>query len=79
MDASIVDLRYKMHDVLKALSRRETVRILYRGKLKGEIVPSKSNRKMKTKDHPLFGSADGGKERPEETVAKMRRSRRHDF
>lgn len=36
MKATVVDLRYKMNDVLKALDRNETVTILYHGKVKGD-------------------------------------------
>ncbi len=43
MEASIVDLRYKMNDVLKALERNEKVTILYRGKPKGLIIPFKKD------------------------------------
>ena len=32
MDASIVHLRYRMKDVLRAIDRGETVTVLYRGK-----------------------------------------------
>ena len=39
MEASIVDLRYKMNDVLKALDRKEEVTVLYRGTVKGKIIP----------------------------------------
>ena len=56
MKASVVDLRYKMKEVLKALRRRETVEILYHGKPAGYIVPTKRKR-MKKKDflsHPFF-------------------------
>jgi len=55
MEASVVDLRYKMRDVLEALERREKVRILYHGKLKGTIVPVSGARKLKVVDHPFFG------------------------
>jgi antitoxin (DNA-binding transcriptional repressor) of toxin-antitoxin stability system len=40
MQASVGDLRYRMKDVLRALERRETVTILYHGKVKGTIVPA---------------------------------------
>ena len=40
MKATIVDLRYRMKDVLRALDRREDVSILYHGKLKGTIRPN---------------------------------------
>ncbi len=55
MKASIIDLRYKMKDVLKALDRKEEVTILYHGKVKGVIVPVKNKKKKKVKDHPFFG------------------------
>ncbi len=55
MQASILDLRYKMKDVLKALDRNEIVQILYHGKLKGEIVPCRIKTKKSTKEHPFFG------------------------
>jgi len=34
MNATIVDLRYRMKDVLRAIDRGETVTVLYRGKVK---------------------------------------------
>jgi len=40
MRASVVDLRYKMNEVLKALDRREKVTLIYQGKVKGTIDPS---------------------------------------
>ncbi|MGA2592726.1 MAG: type II toxin-antitoxin system Phd/YefM family antitoxin [Bryobacteraceae bacterium] len=39
MKASVVDLRYRMKDVLKALDRGETVTVLYRGKEKARLTP----------------------------------------
>jgi hypothetical protein len=74
MEASILDLRYKMHDVLSALNRCEKVHISYHGKIKGEIVPRRSGKKCKSTDHPLFGMLKQEKENPAEIVAKMRRS-----
>ena len=56
MKASVVDLRYKMKEVLKALRRRETVEILYHGKLAGTIVPPRRNpKKTDLMRHPFFG------------------------
>ena len=74
MEASILDLRYRMRDVVKALDKREKVRILYHGKVKGEIIPFKTA-KVTSTDHPLFGSLKGDKESSSALVAKMRRSR----
>ena len=55
MKASVVDLRYKMNDVLKALDRNETVTVLYRGKVKGILIPSRQKKNMKISEHPFFG------------------------
>jgi antitoxin (DNA-binding transcriptional repressor) of toxin-antitoxin stability system len=54
MRASIVDLRYHMNDVLRALERNEEVCILSRGKLKGVIKPVNGRPRMKVRDHPFF-------------------------
>jgi len=57
MEASVVDLRHKMKEILKALDRNETVTILYHGKEKGRLVPSASSgkKRMKASEHPSFG------------------------
>ena len=55
MEASVVDLRYKMKDVLRALDRNERVTVLYRGKIKGVLVPSVRKKSLKIIDHPFFG------------------------
>ncbi len=54
MKASVVDLRYKMNDVLKALDRNESVSILYHGKVKGIITPSSKKSNQRVSDHPFF-------------------------
>ncbi len=79
MDANIVDLRYKMKDVLKALEARETVDIYYHGKLKGTIIPAApKKKKMKVEDHPFFGS-DKSKKPVEEVIRDLRKFRYHDL
>jgi len=55
MNATIVDLRYRMKDVLRAIDRGETVTILYRGKEKARLTPVAHESAAKTKDQPLFG------------------------
>ena len=39
MTATVVDLRRKMRDVMRAIDRRENVTILYRGKPRALLVP----------------------------------------
>ena len=58
MNATIVDLRYNMKHVLRAIDRGETVTVLYRGKERAKltpITPAPSSGAPKTKDQPLFG------------------------
>ena len=61
MKANIVDLRYKMKDVLKALERKERVEIIYHGRSKGMIIPIHEHVQKSVKEHPLFGSLAGRK------------------
>ena len=55
MKASIIDLRYKTKDILKALDRNESVTVLYHGKVKGIIKPAREKSTSKVKEHPFFG------------------------
>jgi len=56
MKASIVDLRYRMKDVLRAIDRGETVTVLYRGKAKASLVPIARKPKLaRASDHPACG------------------------
>jgi len=77
MKASIVDLRYKTAEILKALERNESVTVLYHGKVKGVIKPVRESLSEKIIDHPFFGMLDG----EGETVLKeleILRKPRHD-
>ena len=75
MEASIVDLRYRMKDVLQALERKEEVTVLHRGKIKGTIVPT-TNRKFKdARKHPLFNSDVKSASSIEEEMDKLRGDR----
>lgn len=57
MNATIVDLRYHMKRVLRAIDRGETVTVLYRGKEKAKLMPivAPDSSASKTEDQPLFG------------------------
>ena len=54
MKASVVDLRYRMKEILKAIDRNEEVTILYHGKVKGVIKPNISRGRKRISDHPFF-------------------------
>jgi hypothetical protein len=75
MEASVVDLRYKMKDVLAALERREEIRIMYHGRVKGTIIPVSGTRKTKMTDHPFFGMSKGDPASVPEIMAVLRRGR----
>lgn len=75
MKANIVDLRYKMSEVLKALERKERVEIVYRGKPKGVIVPVHEHSRKSVKEHPLFGSLAGEKKSVSDVMRGLRGGR----
>jgi hypothetical protein len=75
MDATILDLRYKMREVLKALNRRERINILYHGKLKGTIIPAGGKEKKKVADHPFFGMKKDEKATVQDELSKLRKNR----
>ena len=81
MKASILDLRYKMNDVLKALDRNEKVEVLYHGKLKGILSAcstqsSEGGLNQKVEDHPFFASDLNGD--VDSQIDDLRKSR-YDF
>lgn len=75
MKATVVDLRYKMNEVLKALERNEDVQILYHGKLKGVISPANRQAPSRVSEHPFFGMRDGESTTVEEEMEKLRGGR----
>ena len=54
MKATVVDLRYRMNDVLRALDRNEDVSILYHGKTKGVLRAQVIRTGGKVAEHPFF-------------------------
>ena len=78
MEATVVDLRYKMKDVLKALERNEEVSILYHGKVKGTIKPVRSPSSLSVREHPFFNMSPRDRSALEE-MEKLRGGRYHDL
>ena len=74
MKASVVDLRYRMSDVLKALDRNEEVSILYHGKVKGVIMPTGRATEQKVADHPFFKMSTSTRS-VEDEMSKLRGGR----
>ncbi|GAB6095372.1 hypothetical protein JCM14469_16240 [Desulfatiferula olefinivorans] len=79
MKASIVDLRYKMNDVLKALDRNENVTVLYRGKVKGILIPATQKKAVNMKDHPFVGMAKDSDTPVSDIMNTLRQSRYDDL
>jgi len=79
MKASIVDLRYKMRDVLKALDRNEEVTIFYHGKVKGIIIPAPKRRMKRIEEHPFFGMLRHKKRPVLKELNDLRRPRHSDI
>ena len=80
MKATVLDLRYKMKDVLKALDRNEKVTVFYHGKAKGVLVPAKPEKTGKITDHPFFGMlAENNTESVFDEIEKLRQPRYHDI
>ena len=78
MKASIVDLRYKTADILKALDRNESVTVLYHGKVKGVIEPARKSSELKVKKHPFFGMSNSQEKSVIDELKNIRGSR-YDF
>jgi len=74
MNASVIDLRYKMNDVLKALDRNENVTILYHGKVKGVISSHPQTPSGKVTEHAFFNMSNT-KESVDEQMTQLRGGR----
>ena len=74
MKASVVDLRYHMHNVLRALERNEDVSVLCHGKLKGVITARHERSRTGITEHPFFGMRRS-KETVEQRMARLRGGR----
>ena len=79
MKANIVDLRYRMSDVINALNRNEEVVIMYRDKEKAVIVPIRKKKLGSIKQHPFFGMRKGETRAVEDTMAELRGDRYRDI
>lgn len=78
MEASIVDLRYKTSEILKALDKNESVTVKYHGKIKGIIEPAKRIITLKVKEHPFFAMHKESENSVLEELDSLRNSR-HDL
>ena len=78
MKATVLDLRYRTKDILKAVERGESVTVLYRGKEKAIIQPIRNGRKVgKLSADESFGMWKDRKDLADVTgfVRRLRKSR----
>ena len=76
MKATIVELRYKMKEILKALDRNENITIMYHGKPRGIISPIREGLQSSVEEHPFFGM-DKNNDTPVEEIMNSLRGDRH--
>jgi len=81
MKASLLDLRRKTGDILRALEQNETVTISYRGRKKGIIYPAETAKAAPAapSEHPAFGMWRDRKDlkNVEQAVDALRKGRTH--
>ena len=77
MNASLVELRTRTKEIMRAVDRNEVVNLYSHGKLRAQIVPPKSAKKRPSvMDDPLCGYC---KDDPEPAAEKARRLRRNRY
>ena len=83
MKASILDLRRRMGDILKALDRNEPVTILYRGRPKGILYPIRDadRKRVPIEEQEYFGMWKDREDMKdvEAYVRRLRKGRVHDI
>jgi len=82
MKATILDLRYRTKDVLKAIERGEIVTVFQRGKEKARILPALPSRlRTKVRASDAFGMWKDRKDLSNvpKFVRTLRQSRFHDL
>jgi hypothetical protein len=82
MKATILDLRRRMGEILKALERNEPVTILYRGRRKGILYPAGhvNRKKRPIIEHEAFGMWKDREDMKDVDayVRRLRKGRIHD-
>jgi antitoxin (DNA-binding transcriptional repressor) of toxin-antitoxin stability system len=75
MNVSIVELRYKTKEVLKAVERGEQVVVVARGREKGVISRRASGPLTSAAQHPFFNSAKTRRRSVDAVMAELRGGR----
>ena len=75
MHASVMDLRKRMREIIRALERNENVTLFYRGKKKGVIHPHRDTTARKVEEHRFFGAGKESQLSVEEEMNRLRGKR----
>lgn len=75
MKASVVDLRYRMAEVLAALDRREKVTVTSHGKVRGTLIPASDSCLIRAAQHPFFGMSRNDDRAVDDIMADLRAGR----
>lgn len=85
MKATVLDMRRKSGEIIRALERNETVTLYYRGQKKGVIYPAglekKKEKKRSAGEHPACGMWKDREDMKDVDayMRKLRRGRVYDF
>jgi hypothetical protein len=77
METSLTELRYKIKEILQALERNEKITLLYRGKVRGVIMPAENTKKVR--EHPFFGMNRNDSRTVSEIMDELRGNRFNDI
>lgn len=77
MKASVMDLRYRTKDVLRALEANEEIILTHRGAEKGKIVPleARGSTLLPIANHPAVGMWSDNPEPVPDMIARLRSPR----
>lgn len=77
MKASVMDLRYRTREILRALEAKEEITLTHRGTEKGTIIPasSLSPDSKSLADHPAVGMWADQTESVPDLIARIRQPR----
>jgi antitoxin (DNA-binding transcriptional repressor) of toxin-antitoxin stability system len=74
MKASVMDLRYRSKEILKALKNRQRVELTYRGRVAGTIIPPAESANSDA-SHPAIGMWKDQQAPVPEVVRQLRQPR----
>lgn len=77
MKASVLDLRYRTKEILRALDAKEEITLTHRGSEKGRIVPIEQNNEVQKSfgKHPAIGMWADSTESVPDLIARIRKPR----